>query len=123
MERLKTDLSTENNSHLVDHVKVRKIETELEDMEDSDIREALDKRRSFDTLTMRSPLKHFKMDTSKGYSKVTRLRLPNNFFNKNLLEHPLTNFKYTSVTNQYLIRCEMQAAFQCIYNKRDLLAT
>ena len=36
MERLKTDLTTENNSQLVDHDKVKRIEAEI--AEDSDIR-------------------------------------------------------------------------------------
>ena len=54
---------------------------------------------------------------------VTHVIIPNEFFNKNLPEHPLSNIKYNRVTDQYLIRCEMQAAFQCIYNQQDLLAT
>ena len=64
-----------------------------------------------------------KTETSKGYSEVTRLRIPNKFFNDKLPEHPLTNIKYFIVTDQSLIRLEMQAAFQSIYNKQDMLAT
>ena len=48
MKRLKTDLTTEKNSQLVDHDKVGRIEAEIADMED--------KRRSF--LTMRIPPAH-----------------------------------------------------------------
>ena len=35
----------------------------------------------------------------------------------------VTNIKYFIVTDQSLIRLEMQAAFQSIYNKQDMLAT
>ena len=45
MERLKTDLTTANNTEHVDHDKVRRIEAEIEECEDTDIREALEKRR------------------------------------------------------------------------------
>ena len=64
------------------------------------------------------------METSEGYREVTHLRIPNKFFNKNrpLCLHPQTNIKYFNVTDQNLIRVEMQVAFQCIY-KIDLLAT
>ena len=54
---------------------------------------------------------------------MTRLRISNKFFNKNLPEHPLTDYKYFNVTDQNLIQVEMQAAFQSIYKKQDLLAT
>ena len=45
MERLKTDLTTANNTEHVDHDKVRMSEAEIEEREDTDIREALEKRR------------------------------------------------------------------------------
>ena len=64
-----------------------------------------------------------KMETSKDYREVTRLRIPNKFVNKNLPENPLKNYKYFNVTDQNLISVEMQAAFQGIYKKQDLLAT
>ena len=102
MERLKSDLTTTNNSEQVDHDEVRRIEL-------------FDNEKPTATF--------LKMETSKGYSEVTRLRIPNKFFNKNLPEHPLTDYKYFNVTDQNLIQVEMQAAFQSIYKKQDLLAT
>ena len=43
MERLKTDLTTANNSEQADHDKVRRIEAKIAECEDGDIREALEK--------------------------------------------------------------------------------
>ena len=124
MERLKTDLTTANNTLNVDHDKVRKTEAEIEECDNNDIREALEKRRSYTMFDDEKPTSTFlKMETSKGYSEVTRLRIPNKFFNKNLPEHSLTKIKYFSVTDQNLIRLEMQAAFQSIYKKQDMVAT
>ena len=124
MERLKTDLTTANSSEQVDHDKVRRIEAEIAECEDGDIREALEKRSSLELFDDEKPTATFlKMKTSKGKSEVTRLRIPNKFFNKNIPEHPLTNIKYFNVTDQNLIRVEMQMAFQSIYKKQDLLAT
>ena len=124
MESLKTDLTAANNTPNVDHDEVRRIEAEITEYDNNDIREALENRKSFRMFEDEKPTSTFlKMETSKGYSEVTRLRIPNKFFNDKLPEHPLTNIKYFIVTDQSLIRLEMQAAFQSIYNNQDMLAT
>ena len=60
MERLKTDLTTANNSEQVDHDKERRIEAEIAECEDGDIREALEKQRSFEVFDDKKPLPPFK---------------------------------------------------------------
>ena len=70
MKRLKTDLTTANNSEHVDHDKGRRIKAEMAECEDKDIREALEKRRSFRMFEDEKPTSTFlKMETSKGYSE------------------------------------------------------
>ena len=91
MERLKTDLTTANNTENVDHDRVRRIEVEIEECEDNDIRKALENRRSFAMFDEEKPTSTFlKMETSKVYSEVTHLRIPNKFFHKTLPEHSLS---------------------------------
>ena len=80
MERLKTDLTTSNSSEQVDHDKVRRIEAEIAEGVDGDIREALEKRRSFELFEDEKPTATFlKMETTKGYSELKCRRLSNVF--------------------------------------------
>ena len=48
-----------------------------------------------------------KMESSKGYSEVTRLKKPNLFYNPNIPESKV-NFKYFTIIDQKEIRSEMQ---------------
>ena len=56
------------------------------------------------------------MENSKrGYSEITKLRIPNTQFNP-LLPESAVNMKYYSITQDDLIRYEMTSAFQKIFN-------
>ena len=81
------------------------------------------KNKDFHLLADEKPTAAFlKMESSKGYSEITRLRKPNQFFNENLPESA-GNPKYWILTEQALIRSEMRRAFQQIYFKQDGLKT
>ena len=103
---------------------VEDITAEIDDMTELELREQLDKRRNFELFEDEKPTAKFlKLEKAQGYSEVTRLRIPNKYFNPNLPEHNLTNYKYTTVTNQERIRLEMKIAFQQIYRKQADLRT
>ena len=96
-----------------DRNEVEDITAEIDDMTELELREQLDKRRNFVLFDEEKPTARFlKLEKAQGYSEVTRLRIPNKYFNPNLPEHNARNYKYLTVTNQERIRLEMKVAFQ-----------
>ena len=58
------------------------------------------------------------MENSKqGYSEITKLRIPNPHFN-NLLPQSAANISHFTINDNDLIRYNMTAAFQTIFDKQ-----
>ena len=102
---LKEQLDAAQSKPIVDIDEVRNFRS---DMVDDELREAQDKRRSFELFEDKKPTATFlKMENARGYSVI-----PNKYFNPNLPIHPLTNSEYTTYTQQKRIRDEMKVVFQ-----------
>ena len=56
-------------------------------------------------------------NAKQGYSEITKLRIPNPHF-KNLLPQSAANMSHFTITNNDLIRYNMTAAFQTIFDKQ-----
>ena len=105
---------TEANKKLISE-----LEQSLQSLENQYIREDLEKKASFTLLEDERPSKAFlNMESRKaGYSEVTRMKIPNAKYNKDIRESP-TNKKYNETTSQTEIRDHMRGSFQSIYNKQ-----
>ena len=116
---LQESLKIEKNKQGVNRDKIREIEDEINLIEEARLADTLLRNKDFELVADEKPSATFlKMESSKGYSEITRLRRPNKFFNENLPESD-KNIKYTTMTDQKLIREEMKDAFQKIYNKQE----
>ena len=103
-------------------VAILEVQEELERVETKVLYNTLSKKANFNLLENELPSKAFlSMENSKqGYSEITKLRIPNTRFNP-LLPESAINMKYFSITDSTLIRYEMKAAFQTIFNAQPYL--
>ena len=121
LDELNDNLNRISNAEEVDHEQLRIVESNIEGIQDDIYKEMLMRRRDFQLIEDERPSAAFlKMETNRGYAEVTRLRIPNKFYNKNI-DESANNVKYYVVTEQAAIRKEMANAFQEIYNKQDNL--
>ena len=115
------DLISQPESH-ENTVSIIEAQEELEKLEAKVLHDTLSKKANYNLLDNERPSKAFlAMENSKqGYSEVTKLRIPNTKFNP-LLPESAINMKYYSITDDDLIRYEMKASFQSIFNAQPNL--
>jgi hypothetical protein len=98
---------------------IHETQQRIEELETKLLYNTLSKRSNCNLLDNERPSKAFlSMENSnQGYSEITKLRIPNPHFNE-LLPDSATNMSHFSITDNDLIRYEMTAAFQKIFNKQ-----